>query len=101
MEIWPDPISGLTDASIVTVATTGRYQAVATFDQKLAKRLKRLRPRSVLVTGIPPPPTRVDSVHYPRFSTASAQLRNLINNTIPPTTTNTCDAIPPAVRNTS
>ena len=40
LEIWPDPIAGLTDAAIVTVATTGRYESVATFDQKLAKRLK-------------------------------------------------------------
>jgi predicted nucleic acid-binding protein len=40
LEIWPDPITGLTDAAIITVATTGRHDSVATFDQKLAKRLK-------------------------------------------------------------
>lgn len=40
LEIWPDPVVGLTDAAIVTVATAGRHDAVATFDQKLAKRLK-------------------------------------------------------------
>jgi len=40
LEIWPDPVAGLTDAAIITVATTGRHEAVATFDQKLAKRMK-------------------------------------------------------------
>ncbi len=40
LEIWPDPVGGLTDAAILTVATTGRYEAVATFDRKLARRLK-------------------------------------------------------------
>ena len=40
LEIWPDPIPGLADAAIVAVATANRYDAVATFDQKLAKRLK-------------------------------------------------------------
>lgn len=40
LEVWPHPISGLADAAIVAVATTKRYEAVATFDQKLAKRLK-------------------------------------------------------------
>jgi predicted nucleic acid-binding protein len=41
-ELWPDPLSGLADASIVAVATTHRYDALATFDQKLAKRAKDL-----------------------------------------------------------
>jgi predicted nucleic acid-binding protein len=40
LELWPDPVAGLTDAAIVTVATTSRHDAVATFDQKLARRLK-------------------------------------------------------------
>jgi predicted nucleic acid-binding protein len=40
LEVWPDPLAGLADAAIVTVATTNRYDAAATFDQKLAKRLK-------------------------------------------------------------
>jgi len=39
-EIWPDPLPGLADASIVAVATTKRYEAVATFDRKLANRLE-------------------------------------------------------------
>ena len=40
LEIWPDPLTGLADASIVAVATTNRYDAVATFDRKLANRLE-------------------------------------------------------------
>jgi predicted nucleic acid-binding protein len=39
-EIWPNPIAGLADASIIAVATTNRYEAVATFDRKLANRLE-------------------------------------------------------------
>jgi predicted nucleic acid-binding protein len=41
LEIWPDPLSGLADAAIVALATTNRYDAVATFDRKLANRLER------------------------------------------------------------
>ena len=41
-EVWPVPLSSLADAAIVTVATTRRYDALATFDQKLAKRAKDL-----------------------------------------------------------
>lgn len=37
---WPDPLTGLADASIVAVATTNRYDAVATFDRKLSNRLE-------------------------------------------------------------
>ena len=40
LEIWPDPLSGLTDAVIVAVASTNRYDAVATFDRKLSNRLE-------------------------------------------------------------
>jgi predicted nucleic acid-binding protein len=39
-EIWPNQVPGLADASIVALATTNRYEAVATFDRKLANRLK-------------------------------------------------------------
>ena len=42
LELWPNPFPGLADASIVAVATTNRYDAIATFDQKLAKRAKDL-----------------------------------------------------------
>jgi predicted nucleic acid-binding protein len=40
LEIWPDPLPGLADAAIIAVATTNRYEAVATFDRKLANRLE-------------------------------------------------------------
>jgi predicted nucleic acid-binding protein len=41
-ELWPSPFPGLADASIVAAATTHRYDAIATFDQKLSKRAKDL-----------------------------------------------------------
>ena len=41
-ELWPNPLPGLADASIVAATTTHRYDAIATFDQKLAKRVKDL-----------------------------------------------------------
>jgi predicted nucleic acid-binding protein len=40
LEVWPDPLPGLADASIVAVAAEHRYEAVATFDRKLANRLE-------------------------------------------------------------
>lgn len=40
LEIWPDPLPSLADAAIVAVAANSRYDAVATFDRKLATRLK-------------------------------------------------------------
>ena len=40
LELWPDPLPGLADASIVAVATTNRYDAVATFDRKLTNKLE-------------------------------------------------------------
>lgn len=39
LEVWPDPLTSLADAAIVAVATTNRYDAVATFDRKLVNRL--------------------------------------------------------------
>lgn len=39
-ELWPKPLPGLADASITALATTNRYDAIATFDQKLGKRAK-------------------------------------------------------------
>lgn len=41
-EVWPAPLSSLGDAAIVAVATTHRYDAIATFDRKLARRAKDL-----------------------------------------------------------
>jgi predicted nucleic acid-binding protein len=40
LEVWPDPLPALADASIVAVAAENRYEAVATFDRKLANRLE-------------------------------------------------------------
>ncbi len=40
LQIWPDPLASLADASIVALATTNRYDAVATFDRKLSNRLE-------------------------------------------------------------
>lgn len=43
---WPDPLSSITDAAIVSVAMANKYDSIATFDQKLAKRMKALGVRS-------------------------------------------------------
>jgi predicted nucleic acid-binding protein len=40
MEVWPNLLSALADAAIAAVALNNRYDAIATFDQKLAKRMK-------------------------------------------------------------
>jgi predicted nucleic acid-binding protein len=42
MELWPDPLPSLADAAIAAVAVANRYDAVATFDRKLAKRAQGL-----------------------------------------------------------
>jgi predicted nucleic acid-binding protein len=42
LDYWPNPLSSLADGSIVAVAASNRYDAIATFDQKLAKRSKDL-----------------------------------------------------------
>lgn len=42
MEVWPDPLPSLADAAIAAVAVANRYDAVATFDRKLAKRVEEL-----------------------------------------------------------
>lgn len=39
LEIWPAPLSGLTDAAVVALAAANRYEAVATFDRKLGNKL--------------------------------------------------------------
>ena len=40
LEVWPDPLPALADAAILALALSNRYDAVATFDRKLAKRVK-------------------------------------------------------------
>jgi len=42
LDLWPAPLPSLADAALASVAANSRYDAVATFDQKLAKRLKNL-----------------------------------------------------------
>ena len=44
LDYWPSPLPSLADASIVTVAASSRYDAIATFDQKLSKRSKATPP---------------------------------------------------------
>jgi predicted nucleic acid-binding protein len=39
-EYWPVRLSGMADAATVAVAIANRYDAVATFDQKLLKRMQ-------------------------------------------------------------
>lgn len=43
---WPEPLASITDAAIVGVALTNNYHSVATFDQKLIRRMKTLGVRS-------------------------------------------------------
>ena len=40
LDVWPDPLPSLADAAILTLAVTNRYDAIATFDKKLARRVK-------------------------------------------------------------
>jgi predicted nucleic acid-binding protein len=42
LEYWPAPLPSLADAAIVAVAASKRYDAIATFDQKLSKRSRDL-----------------------------------------------------------
>lgn len=39
-EYWPERLPGLADAATVAVAIANRYDAVATFDQKMLKRME-------------------------------------------------------------
>jgi predicted nucleic acid-binding protein len=40
LDVWPGPLPDLADAAIIVVATTNRYDAVATFDRKFANKLQ-------------------------------------------------------------
>jgi predicted nucleic acid-binding protein len=40
LDLWPSPFPSIADAAIAAIAANNRYDAVATFDQKLANRLK-------------------------------------------------------------
>ncbi|MGH9420149.1 MAG: PIN domain-containing protein [Thermoanaerobaculia bacterium] len=39
---WPERLPGMADAATAAVAVANRYDAVATFDQKMVKRMKSL-----------------------------------------------------------
>jgi predicted nucleic acid-binding protein len=42
LDHWLEPLPSIADAAIVALAITNRYDAVATFDPKLAKQMKSL-----------------------------------------------------------
>jgi predicted nucleic acid-binding protein len=42
LEYWPDQVPTIADAAIVAVAVVNRYDAVATFDQKMMKKMKSI-----------------------------------------------------------
>lgn len=39
---WPERLTGLADSATVAVAIANRYDAIATFDQKMVKRMRTL-----------------------------------------------------------
>lgn len=41
-EYWPERLPGLADAATVAVAVANGYDAIATFDQKMVKRMRTL-----------------------------------------------------------
>lgn len=42
LDQWPEPLASIADAAIVAVALANKYDSVATFDQKLIRRMKAL-----------------------------------------------------------
>lgn len=42
LDNWPEPLASITDAAIVGVALANNHDSVATFDQKLMRRMKTL-----------------------------------------------------------
>jgi predicted nucleic acid-binding protein len=40
LEYWPDQVPTIDDAAIVAVAVVNRYDAIATFDRKMMKKMK-------------------------------------------------------------
>lgn len=41
-EYWPEQLPGMADAATLAVAVANRYDAVATFDQKMVKRMRSM-----------------------------------------------------------
>ncbi|PYQ28024.1 MAG: hypothetical protein DMF56_17940 [Acidobacteria bacterium] len=41
-DLWPEQLGGLADASSVAVAIANHYDAIATFDQKMIKRMRSI-----------------------------------------------------------
>ena len=39
-DYWPERLSGMADAATVAVAVSNGYEAIATFDQKMIKRMQ-------------------------------------------------------------
>jgi len=39
-EYWPERLTGMADAATVAIAIANRYGAIATFDQKMIKRMQ-------------------------------------------------------------
>lgn len=46
LDNWPDPLASITDAAIAGVALVNNHDSIATFDQKLIRRMKALGVRS-------------------------------------------------------
>jgi len=46
LDHWPEPLASITDAAIVAVALVNNYDSVATFDQKLSRRMQALGVKS-------------------------------------------------------
>jgi predicted nucleic acid-binding protein len=42
LDLWPSPVSSIADAALAAIAANNRYDVVATFDRKLANRLRDL-----------------------------------------------------------
>jgi predicted nucleic acid-binding protein len=42
LDNWPDPLASITGAAIVGVALSNNHDSIATFDQKLIRRMKAL-----------------------------------------------------------
>jgi predicted nucleic acid-binding protein len=42
-EYWPERVTGLADAATIAVSVTNRYDAIATFDHDMVKRMRTLK----------------------------------------------------------